>query len=43
MELTIPTEGMYRMWYVKTGVLKKTLLRHSNIFTHSGKQKLPAV
>lgn len=23
MELTIPTEGMYRMWYVKTGVLKK--------------------
>lgn len=23
MELTIPTEGMYRMWYVKTAVLKK--------------------
>lgn len=23
MELTIPKEGMYRMWYVKTGVLKK--------------------
>lgn len=21
--ITIPTEGMYRMWYAKTGVLKK--------------------
>lgn len=34
-QLTIPPVGMYRMWYVKTGVLKKKQkTQHPQTFKH---------